>query len=448
MTASLLDIPAFKPLGRLCNEFAIDFELFGGAVHRLIQKTGGAAPTRDNVSNIDLFDLSLPFSDFDLSHSGAPSLNAEIQSAILDVMPNSECFRWDLRSRSQWAIYRTAAHHNNRIPTRSMSLSTDPQVGFNDPLNGCTDIMESNYRYERNSAYIGSPLYRRRQDLELFSGLVYLQALFDSDIEPSRRAEQAGVAVVAAVMRDTQTLQMILALQESAYLRSRFRYLLAGLSALEPADDVLNRAGIRTLLDFIGGKDEHLSDRLRRALDGAEERGGAVTTSARIGGDIYRAPDTTAKWLEGEAARNTIADILTSGQSGVTLGDNEDVILASPSIKITPGSAPSNAPPGTQDRARVAQEFMYVNLKIPNWRQNDRLYCMADVSHLYAEEDIAILMAVRPSTKGPWSVHALPGGIGLRESRTLIRLNAWGLLEQLSLAPEPEIRVFLSGWRS
>ena len=131
--ASLLDIPVLEPLVRVCESFRIHLELFGGGVTRLLTQARESARTLepDGLQDISLFAMSPPFTDLELSHSGHPSSNTEIKRALLDVLPTSECFRWDLRARSQWRLYRErAAAYNNLIPTRLMLLSSDPRVGF------------------------------------------------------------------------------------------------------------------------------------------------------------------------------------------------------------------------------------------------------------------------------------------------------------------------------
>lgn len=250
------------------------------------------------------------------------------------------------------------------------------------------------------------------------------------------------------MLKDAERLQTIIALQESAYLRSRCSYLLASIASLEPDPLILERVGIHSLLDYIKQKDQPLAQRLLKMLDGVKQPRCAVISSSRIGGDVYRAPDTTTNWHVGEDARKAITDLLSHADGKAKLGDGEDVIVASPPIPIASGSAPSIVPPGTQNPARAAQEFMYVNLQIPNRKQNNQFLYKADDNHSYAEADIAIFLAVRPSTNRPWSVHALPGDIRLLQSRILIRLNAWGLLEVLALARQPEICLFLAGWRN
>src|SRR6516162_9337145 len=110
--ATLLDVAAFAPLEWLCSHFHIEFELFGGAVTRLIERTGGAEPTPDNAREIDLFALAPGVADLDLSHSGSAELTEEIVQALLDKIPTAECLRWQVRSASEWAIYRTASYFN------------------------------------------------------------------------------------------------------------------------------------------------------------------------------------------------------------------------------------------------------------------------------------------------------------------------------------------------
>jgi hypothetical protein len=133
---------------------------------------------------------------------------------------------------------------------------------------------------------LGSPLYQQGRDLEVFSSLIYLRALFETDLNLN---QQSGLQAVAHVTREAQTLDTIIALQESAYLRSRFNYLLAAIAAVRPFPDpteVLKTAGVNALLEFITNQDQALGSRLRRSIDGPQSRGEAAISSARLGGDV------------------------------------------------------------------------------------------------------------------------------------------------------------------
>lgn len=447
---TLLDIPAFTPLRPLCNRFRIDFELYGGAVARLIEHIGGAEPTLDNLRNVDLFTLAPGFADLDVTHTGPPELSGEIVRTILDEIPNAECVRWELRSRSEALIYRTAAYFNNRIPTRAMSLSTDPKLGFKDPLNGRDDIKQQNYRYERNVLYTDSPLYKQMRDLELFSSLIYFRALFESALNPDLFSRQAGFLHAAQVISEARTLHTIVSLQESAYLRSRLYYILASIAAASPPDAsiIFKEMGLTALLDFIAGWDMTLGERLRSAADGPRMHAAAAISAARIGGDIYRTPNLTGPWLQNGDAHEAILDVLKSGQHDDTLGDGEVVVAASLPLLIAGGPSPSSAPVGSaRERAALVQEFMYVNLNLPTSIQPGWRRLPVDANHSYAEEDLTLLLAVRPAATSRWTIHAMPCFVTLRHSHILISVNTFGLLEELSSGRSASMQLFLVGWK-
>lgn len=437
MAASLLDVEALKPLEKVCRDFKIDFELFGGAVTRIEKRI--IEGTKSGISSI--FDLAGPFSDLNLSHTGPPSLNPDLQIAILSTVPNAECVRWDIRSGAECSVYREAAPFNNRVPVRTMSLSTDATIGLRDGQGGINDLQAQKYRYERNPSYPASPLFRQGQDLEFFSGLIYLIALTESDLAPNEQARQTGISSVAEVMRDAHAPHTVIALQESSYLRARLHYLLASLAARCPDEQVLQRAELRGVLAYLANHDQQLSSRLSKALDGPKSLMSATITSARIGGDVFRAPQLTVGWEEGSSALTRFNQILGADQY---LGDSEDVVLASPQMTTNSGSAPSNA---RADRRgmHLAQEFLNINLNIPTELENSA-WRLKNPNSQYAEEALAVFLAARYSPSGPWSIHAVPADVRLRQSRALVRLNAWGLLDQLSSDNNGMIQIFIAGW--
>ncbi|MGY3347207.1 MULTISPECIES: hypothetical protein [unclassified Bradyrhizobium] len=441
--ASLLDIPVFSKLGRVCNQHNLDITLFGGAVTRLVKAAGGNDLTSAVLNDFDdLFALAPPFSDFDISHSGSPSQNALIQRAILDFVPNGECFRWDIRARSEWAIYEAAARYNNRIPARQMSLSTNPQSGFQDPLNGRADIKAGMYRYERNSAYGHSPLFLQIRDLELFSALIYLITVFE-DQAVKGRSDQPGFGTVAQVLTDARTLETIISLQESSYLRARFHYLVAMLATLDAPKDSLEQVKLPLLLQFLEEQFPSFRTRLQQIEQGATQEGAAVISSARIGGDFFRLPVLAAPWSQGEQSRTAFEKALSEN---VTLGGNEIVVLGSPWMKVTRGIAESNASSGGQDRASLIQEFVYFNLKNQNRLSTPDGPVCTDGSLHFRAEDLTLFLALRTCHNNKSTVLPLAGDVYLKPERMLIRINAWALFEELSSAEQPEVQLFVSGW--
>jgi hypothetical protein len=440
---SLLDIPAFSKLGRICNQHNLDLTLFGGAVTRLVKTLGESDIGPAALNGVDnLFALAPPFSDFDISHSGLPSQNEIIQSAILDLVPNGECFRWDIRSRSEWAIYEVAAHHNNRIPARRMSLSTNPRVGFDDPLNGHADIKAGLYRFERNSTYRRSPLFRQNRDIELFSALLYLATVFE-DQSARFRVDQPGFDAVADVVADACTVETIIALQESAYLRSRFHYLFALLSTLNAPKLSLEQVNLPKLLEFLRAQFPSFGTRLQELERGATNDGLSVISSARIGGDIFRLPCVTDSWSHGDQSRN---DFRATLGSKLLLGGNERILSASPWMEVTQGTAPSSAAPADSGRLPMIQEFVYINHKNKNRFDTPSGPVCLDGNVKYREEDLAVFLGLRTSPNEGADVIPLVGDVCLRPDRMLIRLNAWALFEELYKAKKLEVRIFVSGW--
>jgi hypothetical protein len=82
-------------------------------------------------------------------------------------------------------------------------------------------------------------------------------------------------------MREAQSLTTVIALQESAYLHSRFEYLLTGIATdISIGDDsVIATAGLRSFLNFINGIDRALGERLSRAIDGPKKYGETALSS-------------------------------------------------------------------------------------------------------------------------------------------------------------------------
>lgn len=440
--ASLLDIPAFSKLGRICNLYKLEITLFGGAVTRLVRAAGESDITPATLNSIDLFSLAPPFSDLDVSHSGQPSHNEILQRAIFDLVPNGECFRWDIRSRSEWATYEAAAQYNNRIPARRMSLSTNPQVGFQDPLNGRADIKVGLYTFERNSTYRRSPLFLQGRDLELFSALLYLATVFE-DHGARVRVDQPGFNEVEHVLADACTTETIIALQESAYLRSRFHYLSALLSTLNAPKHSLQQIQLPTLLDFLKKQFPSFAARLEEIQNSATTEGASVISSARIGGDIFRLPVVTGAWSHGDQARCDFRATLHGNR--MLLGGNERILSASPWMTVTKGAAPSSVVSGSNG-VLLIQEFLYINHKNKNrFAASSGPVCL-DGNVEYREEDLALFLALRVSPDKRPSILPLAGDVCLKPDRMLIRLNVWALFEELSKADDPEVQIFVSGW--
>ena len=372
-------------------------------------------------------------------------MNAEIRRAILGTVPASECFRWDVRSRSEWRVYHRATAYNNRIPTRLMSLSSDPLVGLADLFDGQHDIRTGHYRYERNPLYKQSPLYRTGHDLEFFSALLYLKGLLESPLPDRQLLEQEGLASVAAVMQAARSIRTIFALSRNAYLRARIRYLLASIAATaaRPRDTVdllLSRSGVKSLLGFVRENASGFGDEIKYITEGPDGPRCAAMSSARLYGDVYRTEWLAKGWVGADKAAQELQAISPGSDSrrGPPLGDGEHLVLASPEIPVTAGRAPS-AGAGRRLGDDIPQEFIYFNIDVTH---EERLLA----GYGYGDEDIALFMAIFMHDQ--WAVYPLPGQVRQYPitARVLVSLNALGLLQQLSEEGNPKMRLFLSAW--
>lgn len=349
----LFDLPGLDRLADVCSEFKIRLTAHGGLVRRLVMRLPSDGPW--NNLSFDLFDL-VPFaSDIDLIHDGKEALTAQIQDSVYRHIPNAECFRWELRSAASRTVFETAVRLNNFIPATLMRLSTLPGSGIWDPWGGWDDIKTGSYRYIRNGFYTGSPLYKAGRDMELFSALLYLQAILEAELPIDRLKNQPGMGDVRAVIADAASDRAsMIALQESAYLRGRLLYLFKNLVAAARSatalDVALKESGFTSLQSVLDQNVGALANAIKSLYPSPPK---ALVVTGRLGGDLFRLPHTTDAWVSKDAPQR-LGDALESSLQlkGVAvddaLGAEQRVLLASPRIQVNEGRTPS---------ARVAPEL-------------------------------------------------------------------------------------------
>lgn len=347
-TACLFDIPGLDGLAEVCSEFNVRLTAHGGLVRRLILRL----PAKDAWQSLsfDLFDLSPFASDIDLIHDGPDALTPRIQDSIYRHVPNAECFRWELRSAASRTTIETAVRFNNFIPATLMRLSTFPGSGIWDPWDGWGDIKASppSYRFIRNGFYKESPLYKAGKDLELFSALLYLQVVLEAGVSADILTGQPGMKVARFVIGDFGSdLTSVIALQESAYLRSRLLYLFKNLvTAAHSAaalDAALDASDFNSLQQSLNQHIGSLGASVKSLYSPPPK---SVATTGRVGGDVFRLPHTTDAWTSDDASE-LLGDVLKVSQQlkgvGVdeALGAEQTVLLASPLIPVSGGRTPS-----------------------------------------------------------------------------------------------------------
>ena len=430
---SLLDVPGLEALADVCKRFEVQFTAHGSLPRRLIMLAADS-----KRSSGDLFNLVPFMSDIDLVHTGATEMTPRIAEAIYEIIPFAECFRWEIKSVEEQSPYHQATLTNAIVPVFFMTLSTNQASGVQDPWNARDDITNGRYRYIRNGFYRRSPLYQTGHDLEFFSTLLYLRTLLEANVDVQALDNQPGWGDSQSVIRDAKHIETLMALQESAYLRSRLRYLLKVLCTSGPLHSALllmEVSGLEQLLKYI---DEGLglgtsTSMASYAMFGREDDKKVVVGSARLGGDIFRLQHFTDAWKTGESASEAwkqalhnkpIESIRDAGRlSDRVLDPAQEILLASPTISIHPGKSASS-----YQTEMYPMEFIHFGLLVNN-AQN--------IVGQRSEEDITTLLvfsAVKDDQKYT-SVLALPTVCTLpntaseqsTDERLLVRVNAGGV---------------------
>ncbi len=387
---TLLDLPGFNGLGRVCRRFGVQFTAFGGVVRRYITHI-----IQEN-DDIDLFTLAPFLSDLDLVHTGGSDLTPHILRFLQVDVPFAECFRWELKSVEENAPFWQAMQCNGIIPANLMSLSTNAGNGVSDPWNGRRDIEAGTYRYIRNGFYALSPLYQKGRDLEFFSALLYLRLLLESDVAEQTVEQQPGWADAIEVLADAGSQANIAALQENAYLRSRLRYLLKSMAAASASHAILNAIKERSQLGILLKKVDAYCAlgsgypapeivRFEDELDLSPKR--VIVSSGRISGDLFRLPHYTHAWETGEAATNALNNLLgnQAAEPGAAnsrvLGSGQRVLLMSPSLPLQPGISPSS-----RINETIIEEFIHFAVPLVG--------DVAKAAREGEEEDLAVVLAV------------------------------------------------------
>ena len=404
---SLYDLSPLERLRPICSRLGLSVQAFGGIVTRNRQRIF-ANDARAN----DLFALTPFAADVDLIHSGPPAVTAGLMRAILAEIPAAECFRWQVRSRTDDRIYSEARRCNNIIPARLIELSTDEAEGMYDPWNGDHDIRTRSYRLIRNGFYEQSPLFKSGRDLECLSALIYMQVIFDAELEVGQIAQQPGIPIIREIFQSASNVKTVIALQQSAYLRSRFFYLLANAIVAAPSRDAVNLlfedCGLNAMLEYFRRSDHNLIMHLNSTT---LQNKFAIVSSARLGGDIFRTADHTTEWETGPIAvqqANQIFSRLAAFSSNPSIlpswAPGFRVLFCSPDISINSGAATCfEAAPGVANG-----EFLHFALYIDTAKTPLH-------DHDFEEDDLTAILAVGASEEFQIPYLCSPYSCGLPE---------------------------------
>jgi hypothetical protein len=458
MIRYLQDVPGLEPLESIAKKFGVVITARGGFARRLYtHEVLGPA-----LRIPDLFELTPFSSGIGLTHSGATEQNDAILGAIHGAVPMAECFRWELRSAEQENHFDRAKGNEALIPVSTVRLST--AAGFDDPWGARRDIGVGKYRFVRNPGYTESPLYRLGQDLEVFSAIRYLRALFERG-DDRVLVDQPGFDAVKSVFEESQTWQTLGKLQESAFLRTRLHYALKGLGALtwsKTARDIVARFRLRAFAEFIDGPQPQTTRGYQKTFptlvevradpeQGSQVPRGkfrddldldnyfAITASEHVAGDLFRLPPVVT--FSPTIGKDPVLDVLRREPGKPShLAEGIDVLLTSAWVQILPGR-------GRDAACSTAPRNEFFHLAIIDRPGPDSPRPVPD-------EDVSMLVMLAGETLGAPGIAAplvvcssrpYQGGVTPNDRIQLIRVACGNLFDQLPTGDqEPPVHLAIA----
>lgn len=323
---TLGDGPPFRGLAEIERHFGVRFRLFGGAASRL------AMTLHFHRAVPELIDLCPFSSDIDLEHDGPDELNARLLEAIDLVVPAAGWCRWSLVGRKAAAELQARRRTSLRVPLRTFVFETARPVAV--PDDAIADLQSRRVRLRPNPAFRRSRAHIAGQDLELFAGLLALNAAADLQEVGGEPAvlDEAQLRLLAQRFVSNSDMRRM---RRHPRLQRRFRYL---------ATPALVRGAVSEgpAAALVGLGTTGLTEPLAALEDGR-----AVMLSAAIGDNSFRAP-LTVDLPSGERALLGASSDLQSFDyeidpvfdlTGVS-GGFELAAGHAPSSGVAPGGAP------------------------------------------------------------------------------------------------------------
>ncbi|SAL53613.1 hypothetical protein AWB71_02882 [Caballeronia peredens] len=194
--ASLKSVKPFERLSELEAHFGTSLRATGGVPVRL-----ALAAARDGARAVqrDLFDFAPAASVISLVHELGPEESPQIAEALADVIPNFECFRWNISSLGQYQQVVNRFNEDALIPVLNLSLSSDQNVGWVDPHDGLVDVASSSFRLTLRH-YISRSLDVRQRLSVLMAAVRYLQVLALAGLSEEQYGFQPGWNIISALI--------------------------------------------------------------------------------------------------------------------------------------------------------------------------------------------------------------------------------------------------------
>jgi hypothetical protein len=340
----LEDLPSFRVLGEIAEEFGVQIRLFGGSATRaafyLAYRPG---------FDFDLFDLAPFSSDLDLAHSGSSEKTREIGPAIRDRLPFASWCRLSLLDATKWDKVLSNVAGGAYLPLRQIVFATGESIPW--PEQAIHDLRDRRVTITRNPDYSTTSFAQEDRTLELFTFFLALNTVAElRDIagEGALRDEASAVSWLQSPgakddARRTAASPRLAARAWQLAATSRARAPLDSGSVIRLAQDWYRAAQVVATLE-----------------QGPGEASGAFTVSKVVRGNRFLVPQLHPAVRIGEEAQTAAAALLKDLIVGSGLGDAEidpafEVVAIFERLTITPSPEPTVAS-GESDQAAEEDE--------------------------------------------------------------------------------------------
>ena len=423
---TLFEIPGFAGLRDVTNTFGIELTVHGGFVRRLMTVFRKSETEQRYPEEVAFFS-----SDIDVIHSGTMTQTPGITEAVISAIPFGESIRWQVKSSEENAVFESAMPFNGIVPANLMSITTSQNWGVRDEWHGQVDIRGRKYRYIRNGFYKKSPLYQAGRDLEVFSALLYFKVLVDDLIVGADLEKQPGLNDAKTVIHSACSSSLMLgSLQESAYLRARFLYLIKDIRALALSSSdwkhQVEAFGLDRLVEYL---QEDAMFNLGKQVGELVQQKRTVTISARLAGDQYRLEESEESWQFNDNAAKQLEETFARYSNSIVekqepeLGDGQRVVCSSPSLSINQGRSSSS------QSGESTHEFFH--FAVPISVKQDKSWLASGNSEFAVLVELS--SSLRQSNIGKPVILSVPSvcTVVARENEGMmyVRVNAFGFLE-------------------
>lgn len=263
--SSLLKVEPLGCLTEVERQFDTRFQVIGGLPFRL---ASAAYRNPRRASQCDLFEYASGSSIINIAHHRGSGETARIREALADVIPNYECFHWNVLSASEFEHGVALANRGASIPALNISLSTDANIGWVDPLDGLEDIYRKHYRVLLDHPV--RPIRTAEEQVHLLLvAITYLQMLSLDQLSKDEWNAQPHVNLIQTLLYNFGAASLksaIHATGASESFRSAMNSLIASINDLT----TLEQLGLEEFAPFVRPRLPLVAPELRNLLEKQE----------------------------------------------------------------------------------------------------------------------------------------------------------------------------------